>query len=75
MAESGDGVGEVVCSGEFPTGVKMNGVDDNGRPVGISDIDSIQLKIADFNRDGEIDSTEGCSPKNALYSREEHEAC
>ena len=25
MAESGDGVGEVVCSGEFPTGVKMNG--------------------------------------------------
>ena len=26
----------------------MNGVDDNGRPVGISDIDSIQLKIADF---------------------------
>ena len=41
-------MGEVVCSGEFPTGVKMNGVDDNGRPVGISDIDSIQLKIADF---------------------------
>lgn len=48
MAESGNGVGEVVCSGEFPTGVKMNGVDDNGRPVGISDIDSTQLKIADF---------------------------
>ena len=41
-------MGEVVCSGEFPTGVKMNGVDDNGRPVGISDIDSTQLKIADF---------------------------
>ena len=46
MAESGDGVGEVVCSGEFPTGVKMNGVDDNGRPVGISDIDSTQVSIS-----------------------------